>query len=162
MSRAPQAENALRHGHNRKGKRTKEYRAWCHIRGRCQNPSDAGYKWYGAKGISVAPEWEVFETFLADMGKAPSPRHSIDRIDSNGDYCPSNCRWATPAQQAKNTCRVILVDGLCLKDACALRGVSYQAAQMRLRRGASIEHALSPLMGHDYRRLIAASPTGGE
>lgn len=136
---------SLQHGHNREGLRTKEYRAWAHINQRCNNPEDRSYGRYGGRGIRVAPEWQAdFATFLRDMGHAPSAAHTIERIDNDGNYEPGNCRWATRAEQARNTSRVIRVGGQTLKEACADRGVSYEAAQMRLRRGATLEQALPP------------------
>lgn len=69
---------------------------------RCHNPNFAWYKYYGAKGVSVCARWrESFVAFLSDMGPCKAG-HSIDRIDAYGHYEPSNCRWATPKQQANN------------------------------------------------------------
>jgi hypothetical protein len=123
----------LRHGDNRKGRRTKEYRVWAHIIGRCNNKNDASYRLYGGRGISVCERWRVFENFLIDMGRAPEGL-TLDRKDNNGNYEPSNCRWATPAQQSRNTRRNIVIDGLCLKDYCQLHNIGYDAAQARIRR----------------------------
>lgn len=69
---------------------------------RCYDPNNISYKWYGGKGIGVAPEWMNFETFLADMGDKPTPKHTIDRIDANKNYEPTNCRWATQKEQRRN------------------------------------------------------------
>lgn len=83
--------------------KTKEYRAWQNMKKRCLNPSALKYADYGGRGITVCDEWiDSFEQFLLDVGLAPSPTHSIDRIDANGNYEPSNVRWATKTVQAIN------------------------------------------------------------
>lgn len=78
------------------------YNTWRGMIERCGNPRHIGYKYYGARGISVCAQWrKSFATFLADMG--PRPRGcSIDRIDSDGNYEPTNCRWSTPSGQRTN------------------------------------------------------------
>ena len=80
------------------------YRSWSEMlrRARGTNPDRTEYKNYAGRGISVCDEWSSFEEFLKDMGERPSKEYSIDRIDNDGDYTPSNCRWATAYQQRHN------------------------------------------------------------
>lgn len=86
-----------------------EYIAWKAMRQRCYNPNERQFEDYGGRGVKICDRWQNFENFLADMGKKPSPKHSIDRIDVNGDYCPENCRWATVDEQANNKRNCIMV-----------------------------------------------------
>jgi hypothetical protein len=156
---ATQGKTRLTHGEVSGGRASKEYRAWAHIVGRCTNPGDAGYHNYGGRGIRVSDEWKAsFDRFLADMGRAPSPAHTVERINNAGDYSGENCRWATRAEQSRNTRRTVMVGGKCLKDACLDSGLSYTAVQARLRRGHDLEAALSSLIGPAYRAMIAARP----
>lgn len=82
-----------------------EYLTWKRIRLRCLNPKATRFCDWGGRGIKICPEWiNDYAAFLRDMGRRPSNRHSIDRYpDPNGNYEPGNCRWATPAQQARNS-----------------------------------------------------------
>ena len=83
-----------------------EYYCWSGMLKRCHNKNDKSYKDYGGRGISVCEEWRnSFEQFLVDMGKRPSSLHSIDRIQNDYGYNPSNCRWTTKDIQANNTRR---------------------------------------------------------
>lgn len=73
------------------------------MKSRCYNKNNISYKNYGDRGIKVCDRWlNSFENFLKDMGEKPSDKHSLDRIDISGGYEPSNCRWATPEEQAVN------------------------------------------------------------
>jgi hypothetical protein len=88
------------HGESRGGKSTKEYRTWRAMRNRCLNERGRDYKWYGARGIKVT--YRTFGEFLADVGRAPTVRHTIDRINNDGNYSPGNCRWLLLADQHRN------------------------------------------------------------
>ena len=90
------------HGHARLSKGSRTYVSWMMMRQRCQNPNATGYHNYGGRGICVCKRWQAFEAFLADMGERPEGT-SLDRIDNNKNYGPSNCRWATKSEQQKNT-----------------------------------------------------------
>lgn len=93
----------LRHGSARVGARTHEYRCWQSMKSRCQNVNDKNYDRYGARGISLCERWSAdFESFLADMGPAPTPKHTVDRKDNALGYDIGNCRWATQDEQQQN------------------------------------------------------------
>ena len=79
-----------------------EYNVWCKMRARCLSASSDQYQYYGGRGISICVRWSEFASFLADMGKRPSRRHTLDRIDTNGNYEPGNCRWADSETQSNN------------------------------------------------------------
>lgn len=86
------------------GKRvaTPEYRVWQLMKNRCNNPRAHDWKYYGGRGVFMDPRWHKFEVFLAEMGRRPTPLHTLDRRNNNGGYWKGNCRWATRADQARN------------------------------------------------------------
>lgn len=138
---------------------TAEFGAWNSMRTRCLNPKNAAFKNYGGRGIFVCPEWAHFANFLKDMGPRPAG-HSLDRIDNNGNYTPSNCRWATREQQNSNRRTALLVNfgGQLMPLAEAHRASSspatYSTVWSRLHKGWDLETALCTpqLFGRELRR----------
>ncbi|MFA7177604.1 MAG: hypothetical protein WC114_10175 [Smithellaceae bacterium] len=133
---------------------TTEYRRWDSMIQRCVNKNHKHYHNYGGRGIKVCERWRnSFAAFLEDLGPRPSANHSIDRIDNNGDYCPENCRWATKAEQVRNTRRNRLVafrgETLCVADLARRHGLTPQALQGRLNAGWPVERAITtPIRPH--------------
>lgn len=130
------------------GRRTPEYQVWCKIKARCCNPNDIGYENYGGRGIKICDRWlHSFADFIQDLGERPSNDHSIDRVDVNGDYEPSNCRWALPDVQHNNKRNSVLLEwnGLKLTPAQWGRKLNIRAGVIRdrIQRGWSISKALS-------------------
>jgi hypothetical protein len=115
--------------------------AWKSMLRRCYNPAPQDITVYN--NINVCQTWrDDFRNFYADMGSAPSPNYSLDRLDNDGDYEPSNCRWATAKEQAVNRKTTIIVNGLCLKDYCKSINLNYQTVATRLHRGWTLNDAL--------------------
>ncbi len=136
-----------KHGHAKTGKESSEYRSWVDMRNRCSNQKHHAYKDYGGRGISVCERWSEFDNFLADMGPRLSPKHSIDRINNNGNYEPDNCRWATIEEQNRNRRDLVWITykGKTnhLSGWCKELGFCLQTIHCRLKRGWSIEKSLS-------------------
>lgn len=135
------------HGHDRIGKRTPTYIAWQSMKKRCNNPKQQFYPDYGGRGIRICAAWnDSFGAFLHDMGERPTANHSLERLDVNKDYEPTNCVWATDHEQSRNrrNNRLLTHNGetKCLADWAAAVGVPTQTLWMRLNRGMPLERAL--------------------
>ncbi len=120
-------------------KQTPEYTAWCHMKARCQNENHPSFKDYGGRGISVCEQWNNFNTFLKDMGKRPTAKHSLERKNNSKGYEPDNCIWGTKKEQANNTRTNHIVkakdETLTLAQAAERAGITYQAMQKRIKKG---------------------------
>lgn len=107
------ATRSRRHGDAAEGKLTPEYMVWSSMRQRCLNPRAKPYPNYGGRGIRICKRWDKFANFLADMGRRPiGPRMTIERKNNNGNYTPSNCVWASYADQSRNRRSTRLTKGL--------------------------------------------------
>lgn len=138
---------------------TPEYAAWRNFKQRCQNEKLDTYRHYGGRGITVCPEWEVFDNFLRDMGPRPSPKHSLDRIDVNKGCCPENCRWATKLEQVRNQRANVFIemDGVkkCISEWAYEYGLQIDTLRYRIRQGWPVKLALTSPPGvlHKAARL---------
>jgi hypothetical protein len=120
---------------------------WANIIERCYNPDAQSYYWYGARGIQMCERWQQsVAAFIEDMGTPPTLEHSVDRIDCNGNYEPSNCRWATTEEQNNNTRRSKLITWngktQSIRDWAKEYNVGARAVSERIRRGWDLEKSL--------------------
>ena len=129
---------------------TREYNTWANMRDRCNNANNEEYPNYGGRGIFVCGRWENYQSFLSDMGRKPRGT-SLDRIDVNGNYEPSNCRWADAHTQARNQRDAVLLtyNGKTLKthEWSAITGLSVGLINNRRRSGWSDERILTQPFG---------------
>ena len=127
---------------------TFEHGVWRSMKNRCYTKSHKDYAIYGGRGITICQRWlDSFENFLADMGPAPTHGHSIERRDTNGNYEPGNCSWATPVEQANNRRNTIMLEwnGRCqsMADWARELEINYYTLKQRLRNGWTTAEALS-------------------
>lgn len=137
----------IKHGQSRRSAKTPEYKIWCSMLARCGNPAGEHYDRYGGRGIIVCKKWQDFSGFFADMGERPTPKHSIERRDNDGNYEPENCMWATKQDQAINRSSSLIVEyngeKIALARLAAIHGVSVRKVRGRIQKlGWSVERAL--------------------
>ena len=131
-----------KHGYTK----TPTYIAWANMKGRCLNKNNKNYLNYGDRGITVCAKWlNSFQAFIDDMGEKPGKGYSIERIDVNGNYEPSNCKWATTAEQNRNYRRNIYIEyngrTQCLKDWATELGMCPSVLRYRIKAGWSVDDA---------------------
>jgi hypothetical protein len=131
--------------------RNPEYKVFDTMKHRCISQNSPKYEDYGGRGVLVCDRWldpeNGFTNFIADMGPRPSNKHSIDRIDNDGNYCPENCRWATTCEQSRNrrSNRMLIHNGRtqCMTDWAAEAGICKAVLRYRLKTGWDLGEALS-------------------
>lgn len=144
----PGVSQTTTHGQSR----TLTYKIWTGMKSRCFTPSATGYENYGGRGISVCGRWMNFENFLSDMGECPEGM-SIDRKNSDANYSPDNCRWATRKEQNRNQRRLMYLT-LGGKTQCASAwadevGMQVSSLVGRIKRGWPVDKALNtPIRSH--------------
>lgn len=121
---------SLKHGMSN----TRTYRSWMAMITRCRDRNVKEYKYYGARGISVCERWLDFANFYSDMGNRPLGK-SLDRINVNGNYEPTNCRWATAKEQGRNKRNNRIVKGFVLAELSEITGINKSTIKSRLRNG---------------------------
>jgi hypothetical protein len=124
-----------------------EYQVWLNIKQRCLNPKNDHYKYYGQRGIKVCGRWiNSFPSFIKDMGRRPKSRRSVERLNNNGNYCPSNCVWATCRQQSRNQRTNIKITHLgktrIAKDWSKMLGIGYAGLCLRARQNLPVKQIL--------------------
>ncbi len=144
--------------------KTPEYRAWIAMKHRCYNHKTPRFNRYGARGIIVCDRWlNSFENFFVDMGVRPSENHSLDRIDNNGNYEPSNCRWATIKEQNDNKCDSIVLEHNGRRQNVSAwskeLGINHRTLAIRIETGWSIADALETPVERRVWKKKPANPS---
>lgn len=126
------------HGHSKKGRTNSTYVSWVCMKVRCMNEAHKSYPRYGGRGITICSRWMKYENFLADMGLRPEG-FTLDRIDTNGNYEPENCRWASAKQQMDNQRKTVWVEcygeKLTISDWSIRTGLSKETIRRRILKG---------------------------
>lgn len=140
---------------------TMEYKAWARIIQRCSiSPKNPSKQYYTDRGITVCKEWRLFDNFIKDIGFAPTKKHTVDRIDNNKGYEPSNCKWATMKEQSRNkrSNKIIEFNGQkkCLVEWCELYGLEKRTLCGRLLKGWDIEKAITTPVLYTRKKIKTA------
>lgn len=142
LNQEKRRERTTTHGYHG----TKTYRAWKSMMARCETASASHFEYYGGRGIKVCERWHRFENFIEDMGECP-PEMSLDRIDTNGNYEKTNCRWATREQQCNNKRdnHNLTWNGKThtLKQWSTILGINYSTIRARVNRGWDVDRVLT-------------------
>lgn len=138
---------------------TNEYHVWAGMLDRCRNVNNIKYKDYGGRGVTVCERWtNSFPAFLYDMGVRPTDGHTIDRINNDGNYDPSNCRWATRLEQNRNTRANIratyMGEEKTLIEWAEIAGLKLKTLHSRLGYGWSMERAMTEPVNTNFRHKV--------
>lgn len=156
-------KSSLKHGCNG----DEFYPTWYSMMQRCYNPNHHKYESYGARGISVCDEWKDPKAFIVwarDTIGTKKTGYTVDRYDNNADYCPENCHWATPTEQARNrrSNRMVTLNGITkpFKAWCDDFGISDAVVRERIKLGWSYEDAFTiPISrGKKYKNICSSAP----
>ena len=112
-----------------------EFSVWTAMRKRCRYKKHPKYHLYGGRGIDICKQWDTFENFFKDMGKCPILNGSIDRINNDRGYEPSNCRWIAKDLQSRNRRNVVLVNGKSIPELSKLSGLGESTIRQRIKAG---------------------------
>lgn len=155
----------LRTSHGERKLRTPEYAAWTCMKQRCLNPKARGYKYWGGRGIVICKSWvDSYESFLKDVGRRPSSKHSLHRLDNEGMYEPSNVCWALPSIQNRNkrNSRKIVIDGRSanISDLSIALGGNRNLIGERIKNGWNVNEAatMQPTPNHPHVLRSGLSP----
>lgn len=132
------AAGSVKHGE----RHTRLYLVWAGIKTRCHNENDPLFRWYGARGIGMCPEWrESYAAFAAHVGPDPGPVYQVGRIDNQRGYEPGNVRWETSKENNRNKRSTLWVSmngkRVCFAEACEYLGLEYKREWAKLKKGAS-------------------------
>jgi hypothetical protein len=144
---------AKKHGHNSSPGKSPTYTSWEHMIGRCTNSRNSCWEHYGGRGITVCERWRKFENFLADMGERPKGT-TLERCNTDGNYEPQNCRWATRAEQQNNRRDNVVIEyndvRRTVKEWADVLGINKTTLDFRIRRGWTAKRAIEKAIDSNH------------